>query len=203
MSASILRHRHRKAFTVLPNSTLRDPALSFRALGLLAHLVSLPEGSSVDSSSLAEARKEGRDAVRTAFAELVAAGYSTRRKEQDPTSGRWFTVVEISDSPTPGNPSSVPTPEKPTVGKPGALGKEPLESTPPPPAERGARTSATNPRAKGTNPRGRKEPKPEERGQRMYDREFNTDCPRCNGTLVIDGLQCPDCVPNGNWKAAS
>jgi len=107
--ASILRHRRRANFTVLPNEALRDPTLSFRATGLLAYLLSLPDGSAVDSLALSRRKKEGRDAIRTAFAELENACYVRRSKERN-ESNQWQTITEISDQPM-GLPPDLPTPD--------------------------------------------------------------------------------------------
>jgi len=57
---------------------LSDCRLSYRAKGLLAYMLSLPEGSSVDTKALAEASSEGKDAVGTALHELSVAGYCKR-----------------------------------------------------------------------------------------------------------------------------
>ena len=51
--SEILRHRHPNRFTILPNDAIRNPSLSFRAVGVLAHLLSLPDGAKVDSATLA------------------------------------------------------------------------------------------------------------------------------------------------------
>lgn len=108
--ASILRHRRRHHFTVVPNPVLRDQSLSFRAKGLLCYLLSLPDGSPVDARLLVSEGSEGRDAIRTAFGELVEAGYASRWREQQPN-GQWITLTEISDVPE--KPASVPGPENP------------------------------------------------------------------------------------------
>ena len=68
---------------VLDKSMLEDPRLSFRAKGLLAHLLSLPEGSSFKIKGLAAVSTEGRDAIETALKELEAAGYYRQMKELD------------------------------------------------------------------------------------------------------------------------
>lgn len=101
MSASILRHRHERNYTVLPNTSIRDERLSLRATGLLAYLVSLPTGSPVGSLELSKRKKEGRDAIQTAFRELANAGYVRRWKEQQAETGQWASVIEVSDSPEP------------------------------------------------------------------------------------------------------
>src|SRR5581483_4621437 len=96
--SAILRHRHPNRFTVLPNDAIRNPALSFRAVGVLAHLLSLPDGAKVDSATLAAAHKEGRDAVRAAYKELEAHGYY-RREVIRLADGTLRTEVVVSSTP--------------------------------------------------------------------------------------------------------
>ncbi len=137
----ILRGKRQKNFTIMANKVIYDDQLSYRALGLLTYLLSKPDGWETDSSRLSEGRKEGRDAVRTAMAELKKAGYLVHRRVQDKGSGRWTTVAELTDEPEDGfpvvgvtstnRPSSQvgPTTGKPTVGypdvgKPGATSKD-------------------------------------------------------------------------------
>src|SRR3954447_12078817 len=105
--SAILRHRHPNRFTVLPNDAIRNPALSFRAVGVLAHLLSLPDGAKVDSATLANAHKEGRDAVRSAFDELAGHGYY-RRDVIRLADGRLRTEVVVSS--TPMDPAEVKRP---------------------------------------------------------------------------------------------
>lgn len=86
---------------------LEDQRISFRALGVLAHLLKLPDGWETDSTELAKGiAREGRDAIRTALDELEQIGYIARRKLQDPATGRWSTVMTLRDMPTPDNPAS-------------------------------------------------------------------------------------------------
>lgn len=94
-------HRHPKTrnFTQIENSTIRDSGLSYRATGLLIYLLSLKHGSPLDSNTLAQHKTEGRDAVRTAYAELIAAGYVHRSKMQRAHDGRWITVIHVYEVP--------------------------------------------------------------------------------------------------------
>lgn len=126
--------RHKKNYTVLANTTLRDEQLSYRAVGLLAFLLSLPDGTDVSGHRLHRARREGRDAVYSAMTELATAGYLQRTKERF-GQGRLRTVVIVSErpvdkaSPCPENPDPVrpaetvkalvaPDPGSPCPGKP-------------------------------------------------------------------------------------
>lgn len=115
---SILRVKRTKGYTTIPNSTLCDDRLSYRARGVLAFLLAKPDDWETRTTDLPGARdepREGRDAVRTALRELREAGYMTQEREQylDPESGKWLweTVTVVRDFPEPEKPSpeNVPT----------------------------------------------------------------------------------------------
>jgi len=59
-------------------SALADQELSFRAKGVLAYLLTLPQGQAVDVTSLLEVSAEKRVAIGTALLELAATGYCNR-----------------------------------------------------------------------------------------------------------------------------
>ena len=94
----IVRDDPRDRYTIIPTPALEDAALSWRARGLLAYLLSRPAGWSTNSEGLALLASEGRDAVRTALAELTAAGYLRRIRTQDDR-GRWRTDTVVYDTP--------------------------------------------------------------------------------------------------------
>lgn len=85
-------------YTVLPNRVLRDNRLSWKARGLLAYLLSMPDNWRTNSAQLAGVGRDGREAVRTGLAELEAAGYLARRRNQD-SAGHWSTVTYVYDTP--------------------------------------------------------------------------------------------------------
>lgn len=100
-------------WTSIPNAALEDRTLSWRARGILGYLLSRPNGWETDSVRLAALGSEGRDAVRTALAELEAAGYLHRVKVRRPAGmtldgryvgGQITTEYFVSDHPaeTPG-----------------------------------------------------------------------------------------------------
>jgi hypothetical protein len=102
----IRRSRPADNFTILPNATLRDDRLTYCARGVLAELLTRPEGWETNADALSDrARRhrgdvvgEGRRGLRSAFAELEEAGYIIRRKEQA-AKGRFVTVLEVYDIP--------------------------------------------------------------------------------------------------------
>ncbi|QMU67180.1 hypothetical protein [Streptacidiphilus sp. P02-A3a] len=67
--------RHARGFTVLPNFLLQDRRLSYTARGLLADLLSRPDGWREDGRQMADTSPQGRTAVYKALRELAAAGY--------------------------------------------------------------------------------------------------------------------------------
>lgn len=83
-------------FTILPNAALRDPWLSYRARGILAYVLSMPDNWETNSVALARQGREGRDAIRAAILELIDAGYVRRQKRQDDR-GQWRTDYYFHD----------------------------------------------------------------------------------------------------------
>ena len=99
----IHRSAHLRFFTTLGNEVLRDSRLSFCARGILAHLLSQPNGKRDDIRTLTERTPEGRERVASAMRELERFGYLKRTKKRS-SAGRIYTEVEVFD--TPGGPSS-------------------------------------------------------------------------------------------------
>lgn len=113
--------RIERDFTILPNRALRDPYLSYRARGVLAYVLSMPDNWRTNATTLARQGLEGRDALRTAINELIAAGYARRVKARN-EDGTYATELHFHDAPRyvnilgkiSGKPTE-PTPEKPTT----------------------------------------------------------------------------------------
>ena len=119
----IIRIEHRERYTIIANQSLRDPRLSFRATGVMAYLLSFQDDVVLSGRNLCQDKREGRDAVLAALAELENAGY-LRRERAQVERGKWQTVCTLQEAaPSPGNPDSVPgnqpvTSQKPSPGKP-------------------------------------------------------------------------------------
>lgn len=105
-------------FTQVPNASLRDERLSYKARGIHANLLSNSDDGWVETAeTLAAKSPDGRHAVRTGLQELSRYGYITYRKAQGPD-GKWSTEMIVFTSPESGNLLSVPpagTPPKPQV----------------------------------------------------------------------------------------
>jgi hypothetical protein len=124
----IVRRRVESNFTTLSNELIRDDRLSWKALGLLVYLLSLPGNFKLRLAYLAKQRPSGRDATRSGLRELEVAGYLAIERSHD-SKGRfstttWFvssTPFYSSESPCSENPKAVepkvasPEMEKPTL----------------------------------------------------------------------------------------
>ena len=119
---TIIRSPRPTPFTALPNGSLRDGRLTFKARGLLAYLLSMPDGWQTNSERLAKVGPDGRDAIRAALRELEDAGYIVRRRHRT-DHGTFATETIVHDEPVERaveNTASCPppTPEKPTPENP-------------------------------------------------------------------------------------
>lgn len=69
-------------YVMLNKGFLRDPALSAKAKGILAYMLSLPDDWQIYVDELANHFKDGRDSIRSGVKELRAAGYITRSEKR-------------------------------------------------------------------------------------------------------------------------
>lgn len=114
------RHNFDDHFTQIPNSWLRDQRLSFKAIGLLAQIMSHNPGWVMSIESLAKYNGVGKDQVRSAIKELEEVGYlvrtQTRTETQQFAETEWRTFDPNEPSlekPSSENPTSAnPTPKK-------------------------------------------------------------------------------------------
>lgn len=122
--------RRERAFTTIDNAALRDDRLSFKATGLLAYLLSMPDEWSPRREHLATVKSDGVASIRAALKELADAGYLVRKIERG-ADGKTFTVSEIRETPLAENPPLVDAEiAPPLAGKP--LAGFPLAGNPPP-----------------------------------------------------------------------
>ncbi|MFJ7911899.1 hypothetical protein [Kitasatospora sp. NPDC096204] len=120
------RTEHVRNFTVLPNCLLQYRRLSYTARGLLADLLSRPDGWREDGRHMADTSPQGRGAIRKALKELTEAGFYRVEKIRMPD-GTIRTETHVYDTPQlPPLPGATrPVSGEATTGRPDAL----LEST--------------------------------------------------------------------------
>ena len=102
----IQRSNPTERFVILPNATVQNGGLSFTARGILAYLVSLPEGARESIKTLASKSQEGRTAVAKAMKELETAGH-LRRVVGQVRPGLLGTELIVSDVPMVDQPGPV------------------------------------------------------------------------------------------------
>lgn len=137
------RVEHPRGWTSIPNETLEDSRLSWRARGILAYLLSRPANWETDSERLAAIAKEGRDAVRTSLTELERCRYLFRVKVQG-AGGLWATEYVLYDRPleagtTPGQQPPI------DLGDDVDGAKNPVDNAVDNPVENGGKPTPENP----------------------------------------------------------
>lgn len=114
----IIRTAKQRNYSVIDNTILRDPNLSFKARGVAAYLLSQPDDWQINERHLANQSPDGETAIRSGLKELEKAGYLHRRKGQDEQGRfRWEAVLHEH-----------PCVENPRMDKP-CVDKQPLLST--------------------------------------------------------------------------
>lgn len=105
----ILRAKKEGNFTTVYNEFIYDKKISARAKGVLMWILSKPDDWVIYKKNLHYDFKEGREAIWTAFKELINAGYviEVEKTKIDPDTGRFlprnsdYVVYEVSvDSPS-------------------------------------------------------------------------------------------------------
>jgi hypothetical protein len=124
----ILRNSNRERFTVIDNRLLEDDRLTWEALGVLAYLLSKPDGWVIRPGHLQKARNAKRDKLQRIFKELRRLGYLVYQKGGYGQTGTVITLVESPGYREPENPVLEPIENRetrqsgnPAVGKHGIL----------------------------------------------------------------------------------
>ena len=113
----IVKRKVASHFTIIPNDVISDQNLSWKSLGLLVKLLSLPPGYPyLTMESLSKKNGTGAAATRSGLQELETAGYLSIERTHD-SRGRFAkTVWHISDEPSE-KAGSAPYCENPNVDK--------------------------------------------------------------------------------------
>ncbi|MCX4847597.1 helix-turn-helix domain-containing protein [Streptomyces sp. NBC_00893] len=128
-----INFRHAAGFTVIGNHLAQHRGLSLAAIGLAAHIQSLPAGARIGIKRLAERFPESETRIAAALRELEAHGYLHRSRVRL-ADGRIVTrTVSYNQPGTAARPAATPRPRT-------APSKPAPQPTPPPP-----RTTAPEP----------------------------------------------------------
>ncbi|MFJ2862705.1 hypothetical protein [Kitasatospora sp. NPDC087314] len=129
------RSAHVRNFTVLPNAVLQYRRLSYTARGLLADLLSRPDGWREDGRHMADTSPQGRGAIRKALKELAEAGFYRVEKIRM-SDGTIITETHVYDTPQLALPGVTrPVSGEATTGGPDALVKDLVKEPPSLPAD--------------------------------------------------------------------
>jgi len=99
---------------MISNIGLRDERLSYKAKGLLAYMLTLPDDWIFYESELVNHSTDGKASVKSGLKELQTTGYLTRDRRRDEKGHLKEATWEISDEPM----SDYPTLDNPTLEKP-------------------------------------------------------------------------------------
>ena len=92
---------------MIAKDIMQEEGLSFKARGIMAYLLSLPDDWVLHMSELEKrSRKDGREKIASGIKELIEFGYITRIQERG-ESGKWGTMVYlINEIPNPTDPTT-------------------------------------------------------------------------------------------------
>lgn len=94
-----IRHSKQRDYTVMNNTFLRDNNLSWKAKGLFAYILSLPEDWKIYLNELQTHATDGETSLRSAIKELTDNGYIVQKRLKD-DKGRWASYVyQIIENP--------------------------------------------------------------------------------------------------------
>lgn len=103
----IIRTPEREYYVVMDNRVLEDHRLSWKARGVIAYLLSKPDGWEVMTAELINSGPDGRQSVESALSELEHIGYLIRHHQVRGEKGHFDSVqTEIHECPTSGWPEA-------------------------------------------------------------------------------------------------
>lgn len=88
----------RGPYTIVENAAVNDPALSFKAKGLLVWMLARPPDWTFHINHMSDFGPDGKTAVRSALDELIEQGYVRRHQERDDRGHFVRSITEIRAS---------------------------------------------------------------------------------------------------------
>jgi DnaD/phage-associated family protein len=115
-------------YVVMNKTALQDPRLSWKAKGLHAYMLSMPNDWKFYDNELEKHAKDGKDALKSAIKELKQYGYMKReRRQNEQGKFEWETIVY--EVPYTENPSmEKPSMENPSMENPQLLNNKELNN---------------------------------------------------------------------------
>lgn len=124
----IRRSKRNTTFVQIDKTPLQDNTISWKAKGLLAYLLSLPDDWQIYTSELINHSTDGKDSTRSGMTELIEAGYIKRKQQKidGKFAGYVYTVYEIPEPEKPQrkNRSGYSVNGKSVNGKPATTNKD-------------------------------------------------------------------------------
>ena len=131
---SKLIKKYDKDFTICSNSIFKDKNLSYKELGLLVQLLSLPDNWEFNVKGLAKIHKDGEDSVKTGLNQLEKYGYLTREQKRDDkgkmSSSDYFIYQNPNDNIEYLNKKALPQEDDPFMSGNSPVGENPTADKP-------------------------------------------------------------------------
>ncbi|MEV5609232.1 helix-turn-helix domain-containing protein [Streptomyces sp. NPDC052225] len=122
---------HEREFVIIDNKAMQDPRISHTARGILAYVLSMPNGAKINVRTLSDNFRQSRRTVSKAVEELRQFGYWVTTTHHTPTARRIHSTVDVYELPYLAlQPAPVPTPTGTTPQTTGAAGTPLRESNP-------------------------------------------------------------------------
>lgn len=116
--STIVRVEKKTNYTIIDNTALRDNRLSWKAKGLMAYMLSMPDDWTFYMDELQKHATDGKSSFRSGFNELKKLGYVERKRIQR-EDGTFFWETIVHERPHTDFPQvDYPSMEKPLVEKP-------------------------------------------------------------------------------------
>ncbi|MFS0560105.1 hypothetical protein AB1K91_05145 [Terribacillus sp. 179-K 1B1 HS] len=126
----VFRVKKNSNYVVMDKTSLRDERLSWKAKGLHAYMLSMPDDWRFYREELSTHAKDGVDAVKTALKELTTYGYLKReRRNNEQGKLEWETIVYEIPQKDREPLGDIPPMDKPVVEKP-PMAKPPVDNPP-------------------------------------------------------------------------
>ena len=97
MNTVFYRAKNTQNYSVINNAIFEDVSLSWKAKGLFCYLLSLPNDWQIHAAELEHHASDGRDSLKAAIKELVAAGFlevESRKDESGRFAGNCYKIIE-------------------------------------------------------------------------------------------------------------